>query len=117
MFRHWKMNLTYCAKEKLGSHLSQKSFVDGQLKKWLAWAVLIEMEVWKQTETLWRRHLTSVDDLQLVAAVVIVVAAVVVAADDDDVAAAAVVAAVVAAVAAAAAAAAVAVAADDNFDW
>lgn len=101
MFRHWKMNLTYCAKEKLGSHLSPKSFVDGQLKKWLAWAGLIEMEVRKQTETLWRRHLTSVDDLQLVVAVVIVVVA---AAD---------VAAVVAAVAAAVAAAAVAY---DNFD-
>lgn len=101
MFRHWKMNLTYCAKEKLGSHLSPKSFVDGQLKKWLAWAGLIEMEVRKQTETLWRRHLTSVDDLQLVVAVVIVVVA---AAD---------VAAVVAAVAAAVAAAAVAC---DNFD-
>lgn len=100
MFRHWKMNLTYCAKEKLGSHLSPKSFVDGQLKKWLAWAGLIEMEVRKQTETLWRRHLTSVDDLQLVVAVVIVVVA---AAD---------VAAVVAAVAAAAAAAV----AYDNFD-
>lgn len=105
MFRHWKMNLTYCAKEKLGSHLSPKSFVDGQLKKWLAWAGLIEMEVRKQTETLWRRHLTSVDDLQLVVAVVIVVVA---AAD-----VAAVVAAVAAAVAAAAAAAAVAY---DNFD-
>lgn len=101
MFRHWKMNLTYCAKEKLGSHLSPKSFVDGQLKKWLAWAGLIEMEVRKQTETLWRRHLTSVDDLQLVVAVVIVVVA---AAD---------VAAVVAAAVAAAAAAAVAY---DNFD-
>lgn len=106
MFRHWKMNLTYCAKEKLGSHLSPKSFVDGQLKKWLAWAGLIEMEVRKQTETLWRRHLTSVDDLQLVVAVVIVVAAA------ADVAAVVVaVAAVVAAVAAAAAAVAY-----DNFD-
>lgn len=106
MFRHWKMNLTYCAKEKLGSHLSPKSFVDGQLKKWLAWAGLIEMEVRKQTETLWRRHLTSVDDLQLVVAVVIVVAAA------ADVAAVVVaVAAVVAAVAAAAAAVEY-----DNFD-
>lgn len=110
MFRHWKMNLTYCAKEKLGSHLSPKSFVDGQLKKWLAWAGLIEMEVRKQTETLWRRHLTSVDDLQLVVAVVIVVVAAVV------VAAAADVAAVVAADVAAAVAAAVVAAADDNFD-
>lgn len=74
-----EMNPIYYAGEKQqqqsqGSHLNQKSFADGQVKRQLA-LVVIETEVLKQTETLQRRHLKSADDLPLVAVAIAIVAA------------------------------------------
>ena len=74
-----EMNPIYYAGEKQqqqsqGSHLNQKSFADGQVKRQLA-LVVIETEVLKQTETLQRQHLKSVDDLPLVAVAIAIVAA------------------------------------------
>lgn len=83
-----EMNPIYYAGEKQqqqswGFHLNQKSFADGQVKRQLAW-VVIETELLKQTETLQRQHLKSVDDLPLVAVATAVVVVVAAAAAEDD---------------------------------
>lgn len=85
MFHPGEMNPGYCAAEKQqqlqSSHLNQKKFAVGTGKRQLAQAV-IEAEVQKQTETLYRLHWKFADYLPLAVAAVSVVA--VVAGGDDD---------------------------------